>query len=94
MHEVADYLTDTYNGPEAYHRNLNASMRPHPNIGEFLEFQTKIYIKIRCRPPVVPKCESEKISAAIRLYEDKFRGNVDRQSYISTKSYKFQPVHK
>ena len=42
MHEVADYLTDTYNGPEAYHRNLNASMRPHPSIGEFLDFVFKI----------------------------------------------------
>ena len=89
----------TNNGPEAYHRNLNASLNsPHPNIATFVDFilelQATTYIKIRCldRENIVPRKEREHVDQAMKMYEDLRRGDIERSHYIEAIAYKFQPV--
>ena len=89
----------TNNGPEAFHRHFNATIKtPHPNIGQFLDFilklQTTTYIKIRCidQPAVIRREHREKSEHAVATYSKFQSGDIELRQYMAVMGHSFQAV--
>ena len=97
--EVPSVEKRTNNGPEAFHRHFNATIKtPHPNIGQFLDFilklQTTTYIKIRWidQPATMRREHREKMEAAVDTHARFQSGELDLRHYMAAMGHSFQAV--